>query len=379
MPPHDDPSATTTTGGSDDAVEDLLFELLELPPRERAAGMDGLCRTYPHLAETLRRRYRLAAEFELVERVPAERARRERFGAFTLIRELGHGVATVYLADDGRPGRKVALKVFHRARLTDEAAAARLRREVAAAARVWHPGICPVYDAGLVDGVPWVSMRHVPGETLAAWIDGRRRALAAGSEVPADRLRAVAWIEQVARTLHAAHREGLVHGAVKPSHVVIAPAGAPVLIDFGLANDPVAAESGGVPTWLSPEQLAPGEHPVGPASDVWGLGAVLYECLTLRPPCAAASRDALRRAILAGPPPAVRRFARFVSRDLASVIARALARDAGRRYPTAAAFAEGLRRARRGDPMMARRRGALRRWLLRVPGLGCGALPSGPF
>ncbi|HYC77585.1 MAG TPA: serine/threonine-protein kinase, partial [Planctomycetota bacterium] len=171
-----------------------------------------------------------------------------RFGSYVLLEELGRGgQGRVYLAHDARLNRRVALKALNAGFAADPRARLRFEREAAAAARLNHPGVCTVYEAGVVDGTPFIAMRLVAGESLADRIARRRAAAesaegrlaegASGARRRADLFAECGVIEQAARALHAAHEAGLVHRDVKPGNIMVEPDGRPVVLDFGLAQD----------------------------------------------------------------------------------------------------------------------------------------------
>ena len=312
----------------------------------------------------------------------------------------------MYLAEDPRLGRKVALKVLEGFDAGATEAVERLRREAVAASSLRHPGICAVYEARLDVRPPYLAMQYVPGETLAAHIAATKGRLssssggtgatlveqidlttnAAPSSEPepstaaeaTPRLTAaeidvyVRIAEGAARALHVAHEAGIVHRDVKPGNVMIGVDGEPVLLDFGLARreeaDAVsltrAGELCGTPAYMSPEQLRAGAVRVDARTDVWSLGATLYECLALRRPFEAPTREGLYREILLRDPEPLRRACPAATRDLEAVVLTALAKERDRRYQTALDFADDLRRVLNSEPVRARRAGPLRRLAL---------------
>jgi len=217
----------------------------------------------------------------------------QRVGPYRLVRELGRGgQAIVWLAEDSRIGRQVALKMLPHLGPGGEEALRRFRREAEVAARLEHPGICSVFEAEIDHGTPYIAMRYVAGETLARRLAVARDAQAA----PPDRgaLRDLALLfEKAARALHAAHEAGIVHRDVKPANLMITPEGEPVVLDFGLAREDDASapalsltgEVSGTPAYMSPEQMTGRSRP-DRRTDVWSLGIALYEAATLAHPFA---------------------------------------------------------------------------------------------
>lgn len=378
-----------------DPVERLLLTIVDLPAGEQRAALARVVAAEPGLAPRLEERFELYQRFANAG-PPAEGAPRS-FGEYELVRELGRGgMGIVYLARQrrGDQQRLVALKLLRDRALGSPQARERLHREAAAAFRLDHPGICQVLDTGEVDDTPFLTMRYVPGATLAERIaaartlgtrldlprnqhDESHSSTSATTATTGSRPAALALIEQVARALHTAHEAGLVHRDVKPGNIMVTPEGAPVLLDFGLVHDAsssrdltAAGAPLGTPAYMSPEQIdSKGDH-VDRTTDVYSLGATLYEALTLRAPFTGQTREALFHEILAGSTPDLRGLVPAASRDLRVVTATAMARDPKRRYATALAFAEDLRRVRLAQPILARPPGPLRRlqlWCRRNP------------
>jgi serine/threonine protein kinase len=319
----------------------------------------------------------------------------ERVGPYRVLREIARGgMGLVFLAEDTRTGRKLALKVLPAAYAAFPTLAARFRREAEVASRLDHPAICTVYEAGEADGVAYIAMRYVEGETLGECILRSRREVALTGRGPGcvtgipgpgpattDReaiLRVVGFVEKVARALHAAHEAGLVHRDVKPGNVMVTRDGEPVLLDFGLAR--VEAGEGdtltgtgaviGTPAYMSPEQVSGQKAPLDRRSDIFSLGALLYQCLTLTLPFEAGTAVALYQKILGTDPESPRHLNPALTEDLRVVVETAMAKDRARRYQTALDLAEDLRRVRANEPIRARRAGLperLFRWTQRNP------------
>lgn len=307
----------------------------------------------------------------------------QAIGPYRTLRELGRGgQAIVWLAEDTRIQRQVALKVLPNLGPGGEEALRRFRREAEVASRLEHPGICALLEADLDRGVPYIAMRYVPGETLAKRLATAR---AEGSPPP-DRegLREIALIfEKAARALHVAHESGVIHRDVKPANIMLTPEGEPVILDFGLARDDEGAaqllsmsgEASGTPAYMSPEQMT-GRARSDRRTDVWSLGIALYECATLRHPFEAATREGLFQAILSEDSPDPRRVNPKIDRDFATILETATAKERDRRYKTALDFAEDLRRWRANEPIRARpvsRFERVQRWVQRNPALASSA------
>ncbi|MEQ1632562.1 MAG: serine/threonine-protein kinase, partial [Planctomycetota bacterium] len=309
------------------------------------------------------------------------------FGVYHLEERLGHGASgTVFLATDTKLGRRVALKILHPELLADRRGRDRFWREIRAASVLDHPNICAIYDSGVIGSVPFLSMRYVAGDTLAARIAKARdaRALMVGfggaalaragttpalgstpvtaELTPGSRGSIEALLlrfEQLALALHYVHQQGFVHRDVKPANIMLDESDVPVLLDFGLARATVGASSmgpsvdAGTPMYLAPEQVA-GTAAPGPAADLYALGVTLYECATLRHPFAGTTQNELFDAILHRTPVPARQWNPKLPRDLQVALAKATDKDPERRYATALAFAEDLRRIRQFQPILAR-------------------------
>lgn len=291
------------------------------------------------------------------------RAESPSFGRYHLIQEIGRGgESIVHLAQDTVLDRRVALKIFPRTAASGSVEPPPgFRREVEVLSRLCHPGICVVHDAGIEDGSAFIAMSYIEGVTLAE--HGSIR----------DESDAVRIAEDVAGIIAAAHAIGVVHGDLKPANVVATSGGRCVVLDFGVArllDEPSGSRQSrlaGTLPYLAPECLAAAPDA---RADVYGLGAVLFELVSGRPPYLAPTRALLLRAIERDDPPLLRAVAPRASRDLEAVIAKALDRDPARRYATMSDFAADLGRLRSGVPASARRFGPVgrsARWARRHP------------
>jgi len=277
------------------------------------------------------------------------------FGDYDLLEEVGRGgMGVVYRARQRSLGRTVAVKMLLRRELASAADLARFRSEAEAAARLDHPGIVSVFEVGEQEGHPFYSMQYVEGTTLA-----RRLATA-----PIPAREAATILAQVAEAVQAAHQRGILHRDLKPSNILIDPDGCPHVSDFGLAKrleaDASVTHTGailGTPCYMSPEQAAGSRGDVGPASDVWSLGAILYQMLTGRPPFQAASPMDTLLAVLESDPPVPRSINPAVNRDLELIALKSLQKPADLRYSSAGDLAADLRAFLAGEPVAARRGG----------------------
>jgi len=264
-------------------------------------------------------------------------------GRYRVLGRLGvGGMATVYLAEDSSLGRKVALKVMAERYSEDGEFVERFRREAQAAARLNHPNIIAVYDRGEADGRPYIAMEYLQGRTLKQVIQ---------AEGPLPPERAIAIAMQVLAGLRYAHEHGVVHRDVKPHNVLVGDDGRIKVTDFGIAHagDPQMTEVGsivGTAQYLSPEQAR--GRAVGPQTDIYSLGVVLYEMLAGRVPFEGDSSVAIAMQHVSDQPPPLRALAPDVPESLALVVAHAMLKDPAQRYGSADEFAADLDRVRRG-------------------------------
>jgi serine/threonine protein kinase/Tfp pilus assembly protein PilF len=375
-----------------DPVERLLDECLAGPSDQWQAAVDAARRAHPDLAEELGKRFRLLAQAGLIrDPAPTPDASTPRaFGGFDLLNELGRGgMGVVWRARQRSTGRIVAVKTIRADLLGLDKARQRFRREVEAVSKLHHPGICTVYEAGEIDGIPFVAMHYVEGASLVAHLGANAGAPTTGTAPGAstsgtgthtnEGVRAtVRWFEKVARALHHAHAAGILHRDIKPGNLMVAADGEPVVLDFGLAraeeNDTDAltatGDELGTPAYMSPEQISPSGRRLDRRTDIYSLAVTMYEVLAGRHPFAAPTREALYRAILAGNAPLLSRHNRHASQDLCVAIATAMDAERDRRYETAAAFADDLARVLAHEPILARRPSPLTRtlrWMRREP------------
>ncbi|RMG18720.1 MAG: serine/threonine protein kinase [Planctomycetota bacterium] len=272
--------------------------------------------------------------------------------SFVIEGRLGAGgMGEVYAARDLRTGARVAIKTLP-AELFDAKALVRFRREAELAARVDRSGgVVRVHAVGSHRGLPYSVQELLEGGDLA---DRVRRG-------PLDPAEACALLVPVARTLARCHARGVLHRDLKPENILFDDEGRPRVADFGLAKDlrnpEAVTRSGeilGTPAYLPPEQLL-SATPADPRGDVYGLGAVLYQLLTGRPPYVANTALAVLSQVQAGPPPPPRSLRPGLSPDVEAVCLRAMARDPAARYATMEEFARDLERAAQGVPVSARR------------------------
>ena len=302
-------------------------------------------------------------------------------GEFKLIREIGRGgMGVVYEAEQVSLGRRVALKVLPMAAGADTKQLARFQIEAQVAAALHHPHIVPIFAVGCDGGVHYYAMQLVQGRCLAAVIlERRRKALDAkceSTEAGRDSRGALAAGEaaqlaiQAAEALEHAHGLGVLHRDIKPANLLIEDDGHLWVSDFGLARFQGGGDltgSGdllGTLRYMSPEQAAGGRI-LDARTDVYSLGATLYEMLTGHHAFPGKDRQELIRQITCDEPIAARKLEPKIPRDLETIVAKAMAKEAERRYATASEFAEDLRRFCEDRPILARRpslAGRITRW-----------------
>lgn len=293
-------------------------------------------------------------------------------GDYLLERELGRGgTGVVYLARQAGMDRPLALKMPASAHLAGPDEVRRFRLEVESVVRLEHPNIVPVHAAGVHEGRPYFVMKYAAGGTLA----DRLRERAPGPW-PREVIRGdVERLAKVARAVHFAHERGVLHRDLKPANVLLDEAGEPMVGDFGLArrvdDAPGVTMTGaalGTPAYMSPEQAA--GTVVTTATDVYGLGAMLFHQITGHPPFEGTGPVEVLRRVIAEDAPIARVLAPWVDRDLSTVCGKCLQRDPAKRYRSAAALAEDLDRWLDGEAVTARPIGAFERswrWARRRP------------
>ena len=272
-------------------------------------------------------------------------------GRFEVRALLGSGgFGSVYRAHDPLLGREVALKVAHAGLVENPTQRERFLREGRAAAKLRHPHLVAVYDAGCEDGAYYMAAAYVEGRTLAK----------ARKQGELDLRQSAAIVRQLAEALAYAHRQGIVHRDVKPANVLLDARNQPHLTDFGIAHQQGSAEKLthdgailGTPAYMAPEQAAGRQGDPLPASDQYSLGVVLYELLTGQPPFSGPP-VAILHGVLHQEPPAPRRVNSAVPRDLERICLKAMAKRPEDRYADCREFAEDLRRFLEGDPVKAR-------------------------
>src|SRR5215831_14102980 len=290
------------------------------------------------------------------------------FGDYELLEVIGRGgQGVVYRARQKSLNRTVALKVIGLGHWATDAHLKRFRREAEAAASLDHSGIVPIYEVGERDGSCYFSMKFVEGGQLDE----------VSQREPMPIRHAVELIAKVARTVQYAHEHGILHRDIKPGNILLNKKGEPHLTDFGLARL-VESESSvthtldvlGTPSYMAPEQAVGNNAAVSSATDVYGLGAVLYQLLTGHPPFAGGATYETIKLLLDTEPKHPRLLNPKVDRDLSTICLKCLEKDPKRRYSSALALAEDLERWLKHEPIRARHAGVFtrgRKWVRRNP------------
>jgi WD40 repeat protein len=287
---------------------------------------------------------------------------------YEILGELGRGgMGVVYQARQKGLKRLVALKVILAGARAGARERARFRAEAEAVARLQHPNIVQIYEISEREGLLCLALEFIDGGSLAQRIAGSPQPPRAAAEL----------VEVLSRAIHSAHKQNVVHRDLKPANVLLTAAGVPKIADFGLAkrldDESAPTESGsilGTPSYMAPEQVQGRGHGIGPATDIYALGAILYELLSGRPPFKGASpMDTVLQVIHDEPVPPSR-LQRHLPRDLETICLKCLARAPAGRYPSAAALADDLRRFLDGTPIQARPAGRFEtawKWARRHP------------
>ena len=291
-------------------------------------------------------------------------------GDYELLEEIGRGgQGVVFRARQKSLNRTVALKVISLGQWASKAHLRRFRLEAEAAAKLEHPGIVPIHEVGERDGSCYFSMKFVEG--------GQLDEVARREPMPIRR--AVELIAKVARTVHYAHEHGILHRDIKPGNILLDAKGEPHLTDFGLARL-VESESSvtntvdvlGTPSYMAPEQAVGNSAAISSVTDVYGIGAVLYQLLTGHPPFAGGATYETIKLLLDSDPRQPRLLNPKIDRDLSTICLKCLEKDPKRRYSSALALAEDLEHWLKHEPILARHTGFPARgakWVRRNPSI----------
>jgi serine/threonine-protein kinase len=367
----------------DQYLADVLAELTDQVCQGQPVDFNATCAQHPTLAKELRELWGAVLVTDTAgvarDELPMERQENPStedsssrwrslrlpttIGDFDLLEEVGRGgMGVVFRARQRSLDREVAIKMILRGRLASDADLQRFMAEAAATASLDHPSIVPVYEVGDIEGRPFFSMQFIEGQTLA-------QRVASGPMAPREAARMVA---EIARAVAVAHQAGILHRDIKPGNILIAKDGRPMITDFGLAKQVGAkmdlTRTGmlvGTPAYMSPEQAGGRRGDIGPASDVYSLGCVLYFALTGRAPFVAESPMELVMLVTEQDPTPPRALRPSLDRDLEMITIRCLQKPADLRYPTAEALANDIE-AYLADERVSARSGHFNQVLARV-------------
>lgn len=359
-------AATNTQ--QDEQLAVLLADLMDRAGRGEVVDLDEATHQHPDLASELRGLWGTAmlanavgshttqpphADGSPLGPVPSVKMDLPyRFGDYELQEEIGRGgMGVVFRARQLILKREVAIKMLLRGKLATEDDEARFRQEAESVAGLDHPGIVPVYEVGEIDGHRFYSMRYVHGETLGQRLDNRQMPPRQGAEI----------LKKVCQAVHYAHQHGVLHRDLKPSNIMIDENGEPHITDFGLARPisdaPSLTRTGavlGTPAYMAPEQAAGNRGQLGPASDVYSLGSILYHILTGRAPFQASTPVDVVLMVLEQDPVLPRVLNPSVDRDLEMIAQRCLQKPPELRYESAEALAQDLDAFLNDEPVSAR-------------------------
>jgi eukaryotic-like serine/threonine-protein kinase len=377
--------------GREQRLDEILAGYLKEVSAGRAPHRDALLDNYPDLAPELtaffddRERFdRLAAPLRLLATGPVSFP--AQINGYDLETEIARGgMGVIWKAHQRGLNRTVVLKMLRAGVLAGATHLRRFQAEAEAVAALDHPRIVPVYEVGEYEGQPYLAMKYMEGGSLADHLEPFLNAPYEAAQL----------LAEVAEAVQYAHRHGVLHRDLKPANILLDAEGRPHVSDFGLAKRLSTSESQsgpagltqtgdllGTPSYMAPEQARGDQHAVTVATDVYGLGTILYELLTGRPPFRGAGVLDTLKLIQDQLPLAPRRVQPGVNRDLETVCLKALEKEPGQRYSSVGALADDLRRFLAGEPVQARAVGPLGnawRWCRRRPalaGLGLALLAA---
>ncbi len=365
--------SSVDTSHHDQLLADVLSRVTDAVCRGEAVDLEQVCDRHPDLSDDLRRLWgtilitdtagQIDVQSDATSHTDPAHQIPTSFGDYELLEEIGRGgMGIVFRASQQSLDREVAIKMIQRGRLDSEPDLKRFLAEASATARLEHPNIVPVYDVGNADGRPYFTMKLIDGQTLADKV----------SQGPLNQHEAARIVSVIARAIQFAHSAGVLHRDLKPSNILITRDGTPLVTDFGLAKqvstDNDITRSGtvlGTPAYMSPEQASGRRGLVGPSSDVYSLGCVLYFALTGQPPLAAETPMELMMRVIEQDPLPPRVYRSGLDRDLEMIVIRCLQKPIDLRYESAGALADDLQ-AYLADERIAARSGHFTQVVARV-------------
>ncbi len=356
-------------------IKAILEEILD-----SGRSPEELCSTFPELLPEVQERLRRLRSFEQhlaamfpshglgLSKNPHSDSELPNLPGYIVLSLLGRGgMGVVYKARHLKLNRTVAIKMLATGGYAAPPELARFAREAQAIAALRHVNIIQVFDVGDLDGRPYFTMEYLEGGSLSQKLAG----------VPQPGREAAAMVATLADAIQIAHEAGIVHRDLKPANILLTADGTPKISDFGLARSyteaPDLTLGGtrlGTPSYMSPEQAIGRQDAIGPSTDIYSLGAVLYEMLTGRPPFKAESPAETERQVISEDPAPPSRLNAKVPRDLETICLKCLCKDPHRRYASASDLADDLRRFLNHEPIHARRIGLsarIARWIRRKP------------
>lgn len=370
-----------------EALENFDNALALTPDSQQA--LDGITKARAHMKkaeETTRTRYDEAAgtyqkpmagnqPMAAIQEVTKRRQSPDykNFGKYLLRQELGRGgMGIVYRAYDPQLRREVAIKTM--LAQDDPMLLKRFGREAETMAKLSHPNIVKIYEVGELEGTPYFTMEFIDGQSLSHWL--------AEKKIPVKR--AVEIMQKIALAIHYAHGKGIIHRDLKPSNIMVDGQGEPKVMDFGLAMDSsnktqlsASGDTIGTPAYMSPEQALGKRKELDERSDVYSMGAVLYELLTGSPPFHGPSSQTVLYHVLEKDPVPPSQISPRIPKEMDSICLKAMAKDKALRYQSAEELADDLERFLHKQPILAAAPGLgykLHKWLKKnwaVAGGGC--------
>lgn len=347
---------------ADESVVRILEDYLEALKTGQAPTREQLLAQYPQLAVQLEA---CLAGIDFIHASQTEPTKPQQLGDFRIIREVGRGgMGAVFEAEQVSLGRRVALKILRFGSVSDKDAIERFQREAETIAGLHHTNIVPVYFVGSERGVNYYAMQFIEGRNLAEVMSDHDAKL--------DPMQVAEWALQAAEALSHAHRRGVIHRDVKPSNLILDKDNRLWLTDFGLArraDDVTLSMTGmllGTPRYMSPEHARASSKRIDQRSDLFSLGATLYELLTRTPAFPGDVPHDVIQKILGNEPVPIRQLNAEVPRDLETIVMKCLAKEPTERYATADDLASDLRALLEDRPIRARRASSFeqaKRWL----------------
>ena len=369
------PSEPIDTLARDERLQDVVLAYLKAVDAGQAPDQQDLLARHPDLAADLRAffsgQHKIQAGIAplrgVLEQQSSPPFSKRLFGDYELLKEIAHGgMGIVYKARQISLKRIVALKMIRAGQLASPEDVRRFRTEAENAATLDHPNIVPIYEVGECEGQHYFTMKRIQGGSLAQHLGLFAHASRASARL----------VAKVARAVHHGHQRGILHRDLKPANILLDGRGQPHVTDFGLAKrvegGTVMTQTGvivGTPSYMAPEQAA-GKKQLTTAVDVYGLGTILYELLTGRPPFWATTPLETLRKVLEQEPVPPRTVNPRLDRDLETICLKCLQKDPGKRYGSAEALAEDLEHWLAHEPIEGRRTGVAERaikWARRNP------------